>query len=59
VAHKWNKPLFFRIERRHEFHQLVLIRSIVLTSGRTGRQSGILYRNDAAGHRVWTHLSWV
>ena len=21
--------------------------------------SGILHRKDAAGHRVWTHLSWV
>ncbi len=31
----------------------------MLTSGRTGRQSGILHRKDAAGHRVWTHLSWV
>src|SRR5881396_3106773 len=28
----------------------------MLTSGRTGRQSGILHRKDAAGHRVWTPL---
>src|SRR6266498_5879329 len=31
----------------------------MLTSGRIGRQSGILHRKDAAGHQVWTHLSWV
>src|SRR5438046_8701105 len=31
----------------------------MLTSGRTGRQNGILHRKDAAGHQVWTHLSWV
>src|SRR6266508_5250424 len=31
----------------------------MLTFGRTGRQSGILHRKDAAGHQVWTHLSWV
>src|SRR5947208_9892140 len=29
------------------------------TFGRTGRQNGILHRRDAAGHQVWTHLSWV
>src|SRR5947199_5757761 len=31
----------------------------MLTSGRTGRQNGILHRKDAAGHQVWTHLPWV
>src|SRR6058998_2358843 len=31
----------------------------MLTSSQTGRQSGILHRKESAGHRVWTHLSWV
>src|SRR5437667_12439459 len=31
----------------------------MLSSGRTGRQNGILRRKDAAGHQVWTHFSWV